>query len=241
MFERLFETRAVSYQSIWASGDSVDFGQLSGTNINNETVFQVNAVYSAVSLIADTISTLPLDVFIRRDGARFPFRPAPAWVQKPDVDLPKEAFYSALIVSLLLDGNAFVRVFSNKQGEVVNLVVLNPQTVEVKRNGLGRLIFNVQGEKKALSADEVIYIPDLLRPGAVRGVSRIEALKENFGLALALEKFAATFFGSGTNLAGVIEFPGNLTQEQSDQLRNGFDKAHAGRIVTGKQIGRAHV
>lgn len=228
MFERLFETRAVSYQSIWASGDSVDFGQLSGTNINNETVFQVNAVYSAVSLIADTISTLPLDVFIRRDGARFPFRPAPAWVQKPDVDLPKEAFYSALIVSLLLDGNAFVRVFSNKQGEVVNLVVLNPQTVEVKRNGLGRLIFVVQGEKKPLSADEVVYIPDLLRPGAVRGVSRIEALKENFGLALALEKFAATFFGSGTNLAGVIEFPGNLTQEQSDQLRNGFDKAHAG-------------
>ena len=228
MFERLFESRAVSYQSIWASGDSIDFGQLSGTNINNETVFQVNAVYSAVSLIADTISTLPLDVFVRRDGARFPFRPAPAWVQKPDVDLPKEAFYSALIVSLLLDGNAFVRVFSNKQGEVVNLVVLNPQTVEVKRNGLGRLIFVVQGEKKPLSADEVVYIPDLLRPGAVRGVSRIEALKENFGLALALEKFAATFFGSGTNLAGVIEFPGNLTQEQSDQLRNGFDKAHAG-------------
>lgn len=228
MFERLFESRAVSYQSIWASGDSIDFGQLSGTNINNETVFQVNAVYSAVSLIADTISTLPLDVFVRRDGARFPFRPAPAWVQKPDVDLPKEAFYSALIVSLLLDGNAFVRVFSNKQGEVVNLVVLNPQTVEVKRNGLGRLIFVVQGEKKPLSADEVVYIPDLLRPGAVRGVSRIEALKENFGLALALEKFASTFFGSGTNLAGVIEFPGNLTQEQSDQLRNGFDKAHAG-------------
>lgn len=228
MFERLFESRAVSYQSIWASGSDVEFGQLSGTNITSESVFQVNAVFSAVSLIADTISTLPIDVFVRRDGARYPFRPAPSWVQKPDVDLPKEAFYSALIVSLLLDGNAFVRVFSNPQGEVVNLVVLNPTTVEVKRNGLGRLIFNVKGEKKALTTDEVIYIPDLLRPGSVRGVSRIEALKENFGLALALEKFAATFFGSGTNLSGVIEFPGNLTQEQSDQLRNGFDKAHAG-------------
>ena len=228
MFEKLFESRAVSYQSIWASGDSIEFGQLSGTNINNETVFQVNAVYSAVSLIADTISTLPLDVFVRRDGARFPFRPAPAWVQNPDVDLPREAFYSALIVSLLLDGNAFIRVFSNPEGEVVNLVVLNPTTVEVKRNGLGRLMFEVKGEKKPLSADEIVFIPDLLRPGSVRGVSRIEALKENFGLALALEKFAATFFGSGTNLAGVIEFPGNLTQEQSDSLRNGFDKAHAG-------------
>lgn len=228
MFERFFESRAVSYQAIWASGDSVEFGQLSGTNITNETVFQVNAVYSAVSLIADTISTLPLDCYVRRDGARYPFRPAPVWVQKPDVDLPKEAFYSAAIVSLLLDGNCFIRVFSNAQGEIVNLVVLNPTTVEVKRNGLGRLQFNVKGEKKSLSNEEIVFIPDLLKPGSVRGVSRVEALKENFGLAMALEKFAATFFGSGTNLSGVIEFPGSLTQEQSDQLRNGFDKAHAG-------------
>ncbi len=228
MFERLFESRAVSYQSIWASGDSVEFGQLSGTNITSDTAFQVNAIYSAISLIADTISTLPLDVFVRRDGARYPFRPAPAWVQKPDVDLPREAFYSSVITSLLLDGNVFIRVFSNSSGEIVNLVVLNPTTVEVKRNALGRLTFTVKGEKKTLSTDEIVFIPDMLRPGQVRGISRVEALKENWGLALAMEKFAATFFGGGTNMAGVIEFPGNLSQEQSDQLRNGFDKAHAG-------------
>ena len=228
MFEKLFESRAVSYQSVWASGDSIEFGQLSGTNITSESAFQVNAIFSAVSLIADTISTLPLDVFVRRDGARYPFRPAPAWVQNPDVDLPREAFYSSVVTSLLLEGNAFIRVFSNAQGEVVNLVVLNPTTVEVKRNALGRLQFTVKGEKKTLSSEEIIFIPDVLRPGTVRGVSRIEALKENFGLALAMEKFSATFFGQGTNLAGVIEFPGNLTQEQSDQLRNGFDKAHQG-------------
>jgi HK97 family phage portal protein len=228
MFEKFFESRAVSYQSVWASGDNIEFGQLSGTNITSESAFQVNAIYSAISLIADTISTLPLDVFVRRDGARYPFRPAPAWVQNPDVDLPREAFYSSVIVSLLLEGNAFIRVFSNERGEVVNLVVLNPTTVEVKRNGLGRLTFTVRGEKKALSSEEIVFIPDVLRPGTVRGVSRLEALKENWGLALAMEKFSATFFGQGTNLAGVIEFPGNLTQEQSDQLRNGFDKAHQG-------------
>jgi HK97 family phage portal protein len=228
MFEKFFESRAVSYQSVWASGDNIEFGQLSGTNITSESAFQVNAIYSAISLIADTISTLPLDVFVRRDGARYPFRPAPAWVQNPDVDLPREAFYSSVVVSLLLEGNAFIRVFSNDRGEVVNLVVLNPTTVEVKRNGLGRLMFTVKGEKKALTSEEIVYIPDVLRPGSVRGVSRIEALKENWGLALAMEKFSATFFGQGTNLAGVIEFPGNLTQEQSDQLRNGFDKAHQG-------------
>lgn len=228
LFDKLFESRAVSYQTIWASGDSVEFGNLSGTSINSDNIFQVNAVYSAVSLIADTISTLPLGAFYRFDGARLPFFNAPSWVQQPDVDLPRNAFYNSVIVSLLIDGNAFIRVFSNARGDVVNLVVLNPHQVEIKRNGLGRLMFKIQGEKTPLTSEQVIYIPDLLKPGSIRGTSRVEQLNDNFGLAKAMEAFASTFFGQGTNMSGVIEFPGNLTQEQSENLRNGFDRAHAG-------------
>jgi HK97 family phage portal protein len=228
VLNRLFEQRAVSFQSVFESGDDLAFGNLSDTSIDSKTVFQVNAVYSAVSLIADTISTLPLDCFIRIDGQRRAFRPKPSWVEKPDIALPRVAFYNSVIVSLLLDGNAFIRVFSNRAGEVVNLVVLNPRTVTMTRNGQGRLVFEVEGEGRPLSQEEMIFIPDVLRPGTIRGVSRVEALKENFGLALALEKFASTFFGNGTNLSGVIEYPGNLTSEQAENLRNGFDSKHRG-------------
>ena len=228
MLNRLFEQRAISFQTVFEAGDDLAFGNLSDTSIDSKTVFQVNAVYSAVSLIADTISTLPLDCFIRIDGQRRAFRPKPEWVERPDMALPRVAFYNSVIVSLLLDGNAFVRVFSNRAGQIVNLVVLNPRTVTVKRNGQGRLIFEVEGENRPLSQDEMIFIPDVLRPGTIRGVSRVEALKENFGLALALEKFASTFFGNGTNLSGVIEVDSNLTKEQAENLRNSFDNAHRG-------------
>lgn len=228
VFDRLWESRSINYQTVFESGDSISFGNNSGTNITSDTVFQVNAVFSAISLISDTISTLPLDCFVRDGETRVPFRPRPAWVQQPDVDIPREAFYSAVITSLLLEGNAFVRIYSNGRGEIVNLVVLNPLTVEIKRNGLGRMMFRVEGEDKMLSTDEMIFIPDVVRPGDVRGVSRVKALKENFGLALALEKFAATFFGQGTNMSGIIEFPGNLTAEQAKDLATGFDNRHKG-------------
>jgi HK97 family phage portal protein len=227
VFNKLFEQRG-AYQTAWANGDSDSTNTLSAVVINEENILTVNAVFSAVSLIADTISTLPIDVFIRRNGARFPFRPAPAWVYQPDIDLPKEAFYSGVITSLLLDGNAFIRIFSNAQGEIVNMVVLNPQTVTIKRNGLGRLQFNVVGEDKPLSAEEVVFIPDLIRPGEVRGVSRVEALKENFALGLAMERFSSTFFGSGTNLSGVITTAASLTSEQAQELAAGFDARHRG-------------
>lgn len=140
VFNRLFEQRAIDYQTVFEASDDIAFGNLSATKIDEASVFQVNAIFSAVSLIADTISTLPLDTFTRDGETRVPYRPRPAWIDQPDVDLPREAFYNSLIVSLLLDGNAFVRVFSNRRGQVINLTVLNPLQVEVKRNGVGRLI-----------------------------------------------------------------------------------------------------
>jgi HK97 family phage portal protein len=228
LFNRLFEQRNVSFQTIFASGGDIEIGNLAGTVVNSETVFQVNAIYSAVSLISDLVSTLPVDCFVNRDGARYPFRPKPSWVDQPDVDLQRQAFYSSVVTSLLIDGNAFIRVFSNRRGEVVNLTVLNPTTVDIVRNQLGRLQFNVAGLDKPLTGDDMIYIPDFLRPGQIRGVSRVVYLREGFGLNLALEKFAANFFGSGSNLQGLIETPNNLTQEQADSLRAGFDSRHAG-------------
>ena len=228
VLNRLFEQRAISYQTVFEAGDDLVFGNLSDTYVDSKTVFQVNAVYSAVSLIADTISTLPVDSYIRLDGQRRAFRPKPAWVQQPDIALPRTAFWNSAIVSLLLDGNLFVRIIPARDGTVANLVVLNPKTVTVKRNARQELIFEVEGESKPLTQEQMVFIPDVLRPGHVRGVSRVEALKENFGLALALERFAATFFGQGTNLSGVIEVDSNLTKEQADNLRSSFDVAHKG-------------
>lgn len=228
VFNKLFEQRAIDFQTIWGSGDDLTIGNLSSTNINEKTVFEVNAVFSAVTLIANTVSTLPVNCYVKVDGNREELDPKPAWVTKPDVDMPREAFYNSLIVSLLLDGNAFIRVFSNPRGEIVNLTVLNPLTVEIKRNSVGRLTFTLENEGRPFDSESIIWIPDIVRPGEVRGVSRIKALKENFGLAMGLEKFAASFFGQGTNLSGIIEFPGNLTAEQAANLVNGFDNRHKG-------------
>jgi phage portal protein BeeE len=132
MLNNLFESRAISFQTIWGTGGDIEVLNQSGTVVNPETVFKVNAIFSAVSLISDTISTLPIDSYIRRDGARFAFRPRPAWVQQPDIDTTKEAFYGSLIVSMLLDGNGFVRVFRDGAGRVINMTVLNPGKVEIR-------------------------------------------------------------------------------------------------------------
>lgn len=222
------ENRAISFQTVWGAGADLDVANPSGVNINSNTAFEVVAFWSAVSLISDTIATLPIDSYIRRDGNRRPYRPRPAWVDQPDVDMTRQAHYQQILVSLLVNGNSYTRVFRNTQGEVVNLIVLDPSTVQVKRSAVGRKIFIVDGEDKTLSSDDIVHITDLIQPGSLTGLSRVERLKEALGLSSAMQSYAARFFGSGATTQGIIEFPGNLTPEQAKNLRDGFDSAHRG-------------
>jgi HK97 family phage portal protein len=108
------------------------------------------------------------------------------------------------------------------------MTVLNPSKVEIRKNKVGEVVYINQDENKPLSKNEIIHIPDVVRPGEIRGISRVIALKDNFGLALALESYAARFFGQGATTQGLIEFPGNLTPEQAKQLVDGFDARHRG-------------
>ena len=224
------ESRAISFQSIWGAGDLTSYETQSSAYVDYNTSMQVNAVWACVSLISDTISALPVDTLIRRDGIATPYRPRPAWVIKPDISIPSVAFWQQTLISLLTDGNAFIRIFRDNQNNIVNLIVLNPLSVTVSRNSLGQRLFSYTGEAgKTLSNDEILHIAgSILFAGDLRGRSPIDTLKENIGLAIALESFASRFFGQGTQTSGVIEYPGSLTAEQAENLSNSFDKAHKG-------------
>lgn len=228
MLNRLTEKRSISYQAIWGAGGEIVDTTSAGATINEDTALEINAFYSCVSLIADTISTLPVGAFTRQQGTRVPYRPTPSWLYRPDVDLNKNEHFQQVLVSLMMDGNAFVRVFRDDSGSIVNLVVLNPMKVRIERSGIGRKFYFYEGENRALTSDDVLHIADLLKPGEIRGVGRIDKLKENLGLASALQSFAARFFGQGAQTSGIITFPGELTAEQARDLAQSFDNRHSG-------------
>ena len=224
------EERAVSFQTIFASGGNLARETYAGTVITYDTSLKIGAVYACVRLLADTISTLPVDTFYREGGSRLVFRPKPIWVETPDIGMAREDFLQQAMVSLLLDGNVFIRIFRGRSGEVTSLTVLDPTRVEVRRNPATREVeYAIDGTAGAvLTAGEVLHITELRRPGALRGVSRIEEVKQALGLASALEEFSARFFGQGSTTQGLIEWPGNLTKEQAKDLADGFEEGHKG-------------
>lgn len=228
MLRNLFEKRAISFQTIFGSGSDLMQTTYSGTVITQDTSLKIGAVYACVRLLADTISTLPADTYYRDGGERLPYRPKPSWLDNPDLGVSREDHLQQAMVSLLLDGNIFVRIFRNGNGEVIALTVLDPTRVEVRRNYETREVEYVIQNSAVLTTDEVLHITELRRPGALRGVSRITEVKQGLGLAAALEEFSARFFGQGSTTAGIIEWPGALTQEQAKDLADGYEQGHKG-------------
>ena len=225
------EERNLSYQQIFGSGiDVTGFATWSGTAINERNALQVGAAYACVRLLSDTISSLPVDTFIRRDGNRLPYRPRPAWVYEPEgPGSSRIEYYKQIVTSMLLSHGAVIQVLRNGAGEVVALQPLDPTRVDIRRNKQTRMReFVVDGGTAVLPGEDVLYITEMRRPGSLKGVSRVDELKQTLGLAKALDEFASRYFSNGANTSGMIEFPGNLTQEQAKDLVDSFEAGHKG-------------
>jgi HK97 family phage portal protein len=230
MLSNLFERRAVTPNSLWGAGLDFELQNNSGTFIDEDNVYKLAGVSAAISLIAGTISTLPMDAWVRRDGQKLLMRPKPDWVNRPDVSfVDRTPFISSIISSLMLDGNAFIRIFRDEEGLPINLTVLNPTKVKVKRNGVGRVMFEYDEDRKKYTSDEILHIVEsVMRPGQIRGVSRVEEMKDALGLGLALDAYAQRFFGQGTSGNYALVTPQSLTEDQAKALAKSVDARHGG-------------
>jgi len=131
-------------------------------------------------------------------------------------------FWQQVVVSLLLDGNAFVRITRDGRGIVEDLTVLNPLNVEVLDDG-----FRHNGET-FIPRMEMLHVTEMLLPGEKRGTSRIKQAKDTLGLGIALEQYAGRFFGNGAYAGVVLEVPNELTKEQADEIQQAWEAKHRG-------------
>ena len=233
MLENLLnqEKRAISYQTLWGAGDYFINTTDAGTVITQEDSLRLNTVFACVRLIGDAISTLPVDTYRRIDGDRVPYRPKPSWIDYPDSGVTREDHFLQVLISIMLAGEAFVRVL-RLNGEIVGLVVLNPRNVEMSRqrftDGTLRIVFTLRDSGEVIYQEDMLHIPDMRLPSELHGSSRIDLMKQSLGLTKALEEFASRFFGQGSVTSGIIEYPTALTKEQADNLRSSFEGSHRG-------------
>lgn len=221
------EARDLTFQDVWGKGLDV-FGTrtAAGVVVNDRSAMCLSAVFGSVRILAEGVSTLPIESEVR----------AP-WMVTPSVAYPHLSMMDVLgmvVVSLLHRGGAFVLTSRTPQGEVLELEVLSPDACELVAVGTPkRTRFRVDGANRLLRPDEVAYVPGLMMPGATVGMAPLDYARETIGLALAAQTFGAGFFGNGANPSAVIEVEKGLSPEEASFLRQQFEKLHRGAKKSG--------
>ncbi len=221
-----------------------------GVSVTQENATALPAVYRCVTLNADTVASLPIDCK-RRVGETRANYPAPRWMQSPNdyQDFPE--LIGQLQASLEMDGNAFALKYSDNSGRLAGMYALAPTAVKVGRDENERLVYRISQTNKPdieVQANAILHIRGFTLPGAVRGLSPIQCLKETIGLGMAAQQFGAQFFGTGATMSGVIQIPGGANtlrakqgeddpveklREQFGRKHGGLSKSHAIGILTG--------
>lgn len=227
MLGNVFERRSsMNSQSLFSMGYDGTGSTSAGVSVTSENALGLTALWSAISLTADTIATLPLRAYITdENGQSVQLEPQPDWVIKPDPDMSRVAFWQAYLVSMLLHGHGFARVV--RSGDtILGMAVLNPVDVKMMRDKDGAIVYTYKG--KPIPSRDIRSTPYFLKPGDVRGTSPIVQLAQNLGLAIALETYTARYFGSGANAGMVLSTDGTLNEEQVKDLARQVEARHSG-------------
>jgi HK97 family phage portal protein len=228
--DEVIAERGITAEDMW--GPSADMWRdqvAAGERVDSDTAMRSIAVQAAVRLLVNDIGSLPTDTFRKEGLGRKPISP-PVWVEDPNPLDPNETWedhIKQVVYSLTTTGHSFTRCHPNRF-RVEGVEVLDPLNVDIQPFR-GNVVYDVKGVG-ALSPADIVSIPWILAPGKKRGMNPIEAAKQGIGIALASDQFVGSYFGDGTILSGVIEFPLGVdpTDAQIEGIKKDFKRKHQG-------------
>ncbi|WCR12575.1 phage portal protein [Paracoccus stylophorae] len=198
----------------------------SGVSVSATTAMRVPAVRRAVSLIAESVATLPFKVYRQEDREAAKDHPAFALVHDHANDWTSaEAFREQLTADALLRGHGFAQVARNADGRPVFMLRMDPGAVSIEHDDFGEPSYRIRLKD---GGEHVLPFQDVLHIQALGGVSPITLAKEAIGLAIAAEAHMAGFFANGGRPSGVIQHPNKLDAEGAKKIASSWFRSHGG-------------
>lgn len=202
-----------------------------------EAAMRLSAVFACLRLLSEAISTLPLDLYRRTEGARIPVSPPDYLAFHPPLG-SRITYLSQVMLSLLTDGNAFVYTPRDELGVPVALIVLDPSLVKVTRSG-SQVSYVVEVPNQSpvpLSSFEIMHIAGMMLPGHHRGVSPLQAAREVVKGGQKTQEFGTSFFDNSAVPPAVIEVPQSpgVDREMAKEIARTWHETHGGTSNAGK-------
>jgi HK97 family phage portal protein len=213
-----------SYTGAWQHNDE----------ITAPTALSYFAVYACVTLIASDVGKLRLRLVAQDESGIWNETTNPAYtpvLREPNRYQTIHKFVEQWITSKLMAGNAYVLKQRDERGVVSALYVLDPARVTVliapdgaiyyalRRDELTGVLEFESGKDVLVPAREIIHDPMVTLFHRLIGVTPLYACGMAALQGISIQTQSENFFRNGAFPGGLLIAPGDIKQEQADQLK----------------------
>lgn len=200
-----------------------------GAPVGEQSALSVSPVWRAVSLIVQTVASLPAGAVQHNpDGTR---AKVPSWIDNPGgvVGLTPFEFWETTLLHLLLHGNSFGLQVRNAAGGMMGIQPLHPTAVSVRRENLMKIyrVTMEDGKVEEFTDNEVIHTPAMSTDG-IRGLGPIQIARNSLGVTIAADRATGRMFSQGAFLQGIITPEEDVSETEAKEIKAQLDAKMAG-------------
>jgi len=194
----------------------------SGEIVDEFTAFASSAVLASVSLIADSIASMPVER-IRYRGDRIEKLPLPSVFEQPNDHQTMYQFVHQACTLIAVHGVDFIYAPRGSAGLPVEMRNLPPRLVTMFYDD-DQLIYKYG--KARLTTNEIKQISWLTMPDRLMPLSPLEAQRNTIGMAIAMDRFLSQFYGEGATPSSVLETDQALSKDAAETMRDTWEDSH---------------
>ncbi len=200
--------------------------------IGIDSALQVSTVWACVNLLVETISSLPLKVYIvdavGNKAIDNESRLATVLGRVPNKRQTSQEFWEQMLLNYFLRGNSYARLQKDTKGNVIAMWPLSADQISVLVADDGSLLYVYKFETQQLiyTEKEILHIKG---PGnGVVGMSRLDYMGNSVGLAIKTNNHMNKTFTTNARRPGILMSDVVLNPDQRAAIKNNF-----GDIVSG--------
>lgn len=215
------EKRGVNY--ITPYSDALTFNGFSTLN----GAMGISAVYRAVEIISDNCALLPIRISISSEKHKEYITNHPICIALKNNLLTQYNLIKLLIQSVLLKGNGFAYIERSENGDVLDLLFLDSNSVQIHYNKNNRDLYytcNLFPIKKIEPCNMIHLVKNSY--DGINGKSVISYASRSIEISNNTENSANNFFSNGCNLSGILTVQGQLSKEQRDAIKTSWNTAY---------------
>lgn len=204
--------------------------------VTTQTVLGIPAYWRAVDILATQIASLPFSVYqVDADGNIKEARTHPLWKLlnfRPHPYYDTFTFRETIMRQLLVGGelgkpgNCLILINRDARGAVLSLELVENNWEKFTVDNV--YFYKVNGYPKAFHANDIIHLHAYSHNG-VYGNSPLSFHQDTLGRAISELGYAASYYGNGAHLSGVLETDKPLNKEQAGEILDNFTRRYGGQ------------